>query len=137
MPQAKSRQHTGRVGLDLRARPGQAQDGGGFSSAGVKAQRMRGWLPLPWRRTRPPRGGLPPELAASPLTAPAPRRRRLHPALLALICIQALLAGAAAWVLTSSTWQVRYVRVQGTNDAVVVQAIQALPLIGCDVFRCD
>ncbi len=98
---------------------------------------MRGWLPLPWRRTRPPRGGLPPELAASPLTAPAPRRRRLHPALLALICIQALLAGAAAWVLTSSTWQVRYVRVQGTNDAVVAQAIQALPLTGCDVFRCD
>lgn len=51
--------------------------------------------------------------------------------------MQALLAGAAAWALTSSTWQVRYVRVQGTNDAVVAQAIQALPLTGCNVFRCD
>jgi hypothetical protein len=55
----------------------------------------------------------------------------------ALICIQALLAGAAVWVLTSPTWQVRHVRVQGTNDAVVAQAIQALPLTGCDIFRCD
>jgi cell division septal protein FtsQ len=91
---------------------------------------------LPWRR---PSGSYPTSLPlspASPLTATARRRRlRLHPALAALLVVQALVAGLATWALTS--WQVRSVRVQGASDAVVTRAIEALPLTGCVIFRCD
>jgi hypothetical protein len=43
----------------------------------------------------------------------------------------------AGWGLTSPTWQVRHLRVEGTRDPVLLDTIQQLPLTGCNIFRCD
>lgn len=65
------------------------------------------------------------------------RRRRVHPALIALILAQIGLVAVAAWGLTSPTWQVRHLRVEGTRDPALLGAIQRMPLTGCNIFRCD
>lgn len=52
---------------------------------------------------------------------------------LALVALLAL----GVWALTGTTWTVRTVRVEGTSDRDLVTRIQALPLAGCDIFRCD
>lgn len=77
---------------------------------------------------------------ARPSPPEAGGRKRKLPrriALLALVCAQVLFAGVALWAVTSSYWQVHHVRVEGTDDAVVVRAIEAMPLTGCNIFRCD
>src|SRR5260221_6043107 len=67
------------------------------------------------------------------------RRRRVRGrlGLAALLLVQAAFAGLVIWALTSPTWQVRYVQVEGTDDAALATAVQALPLTGCNIFRCD
>lgn len=52
------------------------------------------------------------------------------------VALVALLA-LGVWALTGTTWTVRTVRVEGTSDRGLVTRIQALPLTGCDIFRCD
>lgn len=47
------------------------------------------------------------------------------------------LVALALWGLTSPTWQVRHIRVEGTSDPVLLRTIQQLPLAGCNIFRCD
>ena len=41
------------------------------------------------------------------------------------------------WALAAPTWRVGTLRVTGTSDPRIVAAIRALPLLGCDAFRCD
>ena len=67
------------------------------------------------------------------------RRRRVRGrlGLAALLLVQAAFAGLVIWALTSPTWQVRYVQVEGTGDTALAAAVQALPLTGCNIFRCD
>lgn len=75
---------------------------------------------------------------ASPADVSSRKRklpRRL--ALLTLVCAQVLFAVVALWAATSPYWQVRHVRVEGTDDAIVLRAIETLPLTGCNIFRCD
>jgi hypothetical protein len=55
----------------------------------------------------------------------------------ALVVAQIAFATTIVWALTSPTWQVRYVRIVGTDDARLTQTIEALPLTGCNIFRCD
>src|SRR5258708_9977364 len=67
------------------------------------------------------------------------RRRRVRGrlGLAALLLVQAAFAGLVIWALTSPTWQVRYVQVEGTDDTGLAAAVQTLPLTGCNIFRCD
>jgi len=65
------------------------------------------------------------------------RRVRGRLGLAALLLVQAAFAGLVIWALTSPTWQVRYVQVEGTDDTALATAVQTLPLTGCNIFRCD
>lgn len=64
-------------------------------------------------------------------------RRARRIALVALICAQVLVAATTVWALSTPRFQTRQIRVDGTGDALVVRHIQALPLGGCNIFRCD
>jgi hypothetical protein len=57
--------------------------------------------------------------------------------LVALLAAYLACIGLFVWALTSPTWQVRHVQVVGTGDATLISTIEALPLRGCDIFRCD
>src|SRR5262245_33751109 len=122
--------HAGWLGADLRPRP---RYYAGDRAGGAKGKGRH--LRLPWRRepNAPPVG--------RPLAGRQQQggRRIRHPALLGLALVQGLFVGVAVWALTSPVWQVRHIQVemQGADDAVVVQAVQALPLTGCNIFRCD
>ena len=118
----------GRLGTDLRPRPG-----------GYPGERARGAKQKDWR-VRPPlrrKASAPPAGRLRAREQDQGGGRSWHPALLGLAIVQGILVGIAIWALTSPVWQVRHVQVQGTDDAVVAQAIQALPLTGCNIFRCD
>ncbi len=124
---------------------------------GVDLRAGRNVLPpipslAPQRAETPPRenpGALsaPPQVATAPtLAAPSripagrparPHHRTRRMALIALLLAQVLVAGAAAWALTTPTFETRRVAVAGTSDALVVQRIEAMPLTGCNLFRCD
>jgi hypothetical protein len=81
---------------------------------------------------------LPPrlELPSAPKRTRA-KRRITHPGLVALLVAQLVFLALGTWGLTSTRWQVRQVQIAGTNDATLIAAIRALPLTGCNVFRCD
>lgn len=64
-------------------------------------------------------------------------RRRVRNAIIGILLVQALFGALILWAVTSPTWQVRWVRVQGTQDAMLLSAIHKLPLTGCNVFHCD
>lgn len=92
---------------------------------------------LAWRLSLP---RLRERIASLPLkqrqpSHPAAGRSTFHSALIVAFVIQLLLATAAIW--TVSTWQVRHIRIQGSNDPLVTQHIAALPLANCLVIRCD
>jgi hypothetical protein len=80
-----------------------------------------------------PRYGGPPRHTRQPRRSWA----RRHPALIALLCAQIVLLGLAIWALTSPTWRITSVRVQGTSDPIIVNAIARMPLTGCIFFLCD
>ncbi|HLY30357.1 MAG TPA: hypothetical protein VKQ36_04985 [Ktedonobacterales bacterium] len=61
--------------------------------------------------------------------------RRLTLTALILACLATAL-GLPAWALTSPTWRVRHIIIQGTTDPSVITFIQQLPLTGCDIFLC-
>ncbi|HKT37723.1 MAG TPA: hypothetical protein VJR48_05085, partial [Ktedonobacterales bacterium] len=54
-----------------------------------------------------------------------------------LLCAQIVLLGLAIWALTSPTWRISSVRVEGSSDPVVLNAIARMPLTGCIFFLCD
>src|SRR5258708_29326694 len=120
----------GRVGEDLRTAPG-APAGAASRRARTDARprntllpRLKRWQPAPGAVRR---GDM-----------DARRRRgRGRLGLAALLLVQAAFAGLVIWALTSPTWQVRYVQVEGTDDTALAAAVQALPLTGCNIFRCD
>lgn len=114
-----------RVGLDLRAGASRAR------AFVTHSTQRRPLAPAPHDSTRTPA-----------LSRPRPqgfsqRRLRIHPALIALLIAQIALVALAVWGLTSPTWRVRHIRVEGTSDPVLLQAIQQLPLTGCNIFHCD
>lgn len=88
-----------------------------------------------------------PHIAAAPPRAAPSRSRAGHPtrshrrtrriALIALLLAQVLVAAAAVWALNTPRFQTRRIEVAGTSDALVVQRIEAMPLTGCNIFRCD
>lgn len=49
----------------------------------------------------------------------------------------ALLLALLAWLFTSSYWQARAVRIQGTSDPTLLALVHAQRLTGCNAFRCD
>lgn len=63
--------------------------------------------------------------------------RRTRVAIIAILLIQGVFGALILWAVTSPTWQVRWVRVDGTSDATLIAAIHKLPLTGCNVFHCD
>lgn len=121
----------GRVGLDLRAGADRAR---AFvvrgSQRGFPAQRGSA-APMKPRGVRPASVSRPQPHSASQ------RRLRIHPALIGLLLAQIALVALAIWGLTSPTWQVRHIRIEGTHDPTLLHAIQQLPLTGCNIFRCD
>jgi len=118
----------GRLGTDLHPRTG------GYIGPRVRGAKRDRWrVQLPWRH----QASVPQVRRPLAREQQLGRRRIQHPALLGLAIVQGLLVGVAIWALTSPVWQVRRVQVQGTEDAVVARAIQALPLTGCNIFRCD
>lgn len=86
---------------------------------------------------KPPSASRPPAASRPRPRLTGRRRLHIHPALKGLLVAQVALIALAIWGLTSPTWQVRHIRVEGTNDPVLRQAIQQLPLTGCNIFRCD
>ncbi|HEX8033808.1 MAG TPA: FtsQ-type POTRA domain-containing protein [Ktedonobacterales bacterium] len=120
-----------RVGLDLRT---------GASRARASVMRSRQHRPIATHGDAFPMK--PPSARPPAVSRPRPRltgqgRLHIHPALKGLLVAQVALIALAIWGLTSPTWQVRHIRVEGTNDPVLRQAIQQLPLTGCNIFRCD
>jgi POTRA domain, FtsQ-type len=121
------------------------------ASAPLAALSERGYAPPPpaRRRTRSaagrPRMELPPLPGARHLETGAPlipvtAKRGAwwrRPGPLALLVAPLALVVLALWAVTTPRFQVRTVRIEGTSDARIVAAIRALPLGGCDVFRCD
>jgi POTRA domain-containing FtsQ-type protein len=101
------------------------------------------------RRMRPdaakPRTELPPLPGARHLETdtpliPATAKRTAwwrRPRVLALLVTPLALGMLALWAVTTPRFQVRTVRIEGTSDPQLIAAIRALPLGGCDVFRCD
>ncbi len=63
-----------------------------------------------------------------------PRRMR---AILASLLVLLVCAGFGLWLLAGSTWQIRSVRLEGTNDPTVRAAIGGLDLRGQNIFRSD
>lgn len=135
-PAAPAATRPGGVGVDLRAgrhalppiptgprheAPPPRADQGAYSVASHVA-------------TAPPLAA-PPRIPAGHLARPHRRTRRI--ALLALLMAQVLVAAAAVWALTTPTFQTRRIAVAGTGDALVARRIEAMPLTGCNIFRCD
>ncbi len=120
----------GRVGEDLRTAPG--AQAGAASRRARTASRPRETLLPRLKRWQPAPGAL-----RRGDTDARRRRVRERLGLAALLLVQAAFAGLVIWALTSPPWQVRYVQVEGTDDAALAAAIQALPLTGCNIFRCD
>lgn len=144
---ASTPQREGRTGVDMRAAGGTGQRKP--VSGPQTAPRERA---LPWRRTRhstplpvstslAPQANMaaPMETVTEALLARTSKRRRIRINVgLALLAVaQIAVLGLIAWGLTSPTWQVRYVQVEGTQDATLAAAIRKLPLTGCNIFRCD
>ncbi|MGZ3680168.1 MAG: cell division protein FtsQ/DivIB [Ktedonobacterales bacterium] len=135
-PSTRSRAGTStgrRVGLDLRT---------GASRARASVMRRGQHRPIPITTHGDASPIKPPSARPPAASRPRPRltsRRSLHihPALKGLLVAQVALIALAIWGLTSPTWQVRHIRVEGTSDPVLRQAIQQLPLTGCNIFRCD
>ncbi len=131
---------SGRAGIDLRSQP---------LPAASHVRRVPRGRPRPRPRPQSPHGmraTIPPALAIgvgqlAGTARAASRGRRLSPRLrlelVVLALVQGAIIGLVWWALTAPTWQVRQIRVDGTDDPRVVAAIQALPLTGCDIFRCD
>ena len=117
----------GRVGVDVR---------GGYVPP---SRPLESAAPRAPSRSRPGSGVAP--ITTRPTTPistrPRARRRHFHPALIILACAQVALIAVALWALLAPTWQVRHVRVTGTDDPVLHAAIARLHLGGCDIFRCD
>lgn len=112
----------GRAGIDLRAQP---------SAKRSVSARMPQRKQLSTNISQP----LPGQRIATGL---AQRRgRRLPVRAIALAWASLLVVGAIVWVLTGAQWQVRHVNVEGTSDPTIIHAIDALPLTGCNIFRCD
>lgn len=63
--------------------------------------------------------------------------QRARIAIISILLVQAVFGGLILWAVTSPTWQVRWVRVDGTQDATLLSVIHKLPLTGCNVFHCD
>lgn len=147
---ASTPQREGRTGVDLRAAGGPGRREPVSGPRTTTRERALPWrhtqrsTPLPAstspaaQETRETMAGSIATVAET-LGARRPKRRRIRInvglALLALIQIAVL--GLIAWGLTSPTWQVRYVQVEGTQDTTLVAAIRKLPLTGCNIFRCD
>jgi cell division septal protein FtsQ len=123
----------GRIGVDLRARSPLV------GTLGVLPQpKRRGGEQQAARSKAVANVAMRPQAAAQPGSMKPKRRRgKRRVVLLALVAAQVAFACVAGWTLTSPTWQVRGVRVEGTDDALLVQTIEALPLTGCNIFRCD
>ena len=70
---------------------------------------------------------------------PRPRRRRWRPTLIGMALAQVICVALVLWALTGPTWQVRALRVEfaGVDDPTLRAAIIALPLTGCNIFRCN
>lgn len=56
---------------------------------------------------------------------------------LATLAVLGALAATLNWALTAPYWRVRHIVIQGTSDVAARRDIYALPLGGCDIFRCD
>ncbi len=142
----------GEAGQAMRATRGQKHE---KRHEGARAPRTalseRGYTPPPPtpRRMRSaatkPRMELPPLPGArhlevgAPLIPVTPKRRAWwrRPRVLALLVAPLALVMLALWAVTTPRFQVRTVRIEGASDPQLVAAIRALPLAGCDVFRCD
>ena len=123
--------HTGRTGVDLRARVPSAP------RPAPAASRPSRRLALPWKRFARPAQPLQPPSSPRNARSAVRRSRRSAIALIGLVVVQALFLAAIAWGLTSPTFQARSVQVQGTSDPMLLAAIHRLPLSGCNIFRCD
>jgi cell division septal protein FtsQ len=118
----------GRIGMDLRARAPQMEalprpKPRRGDTVATKAQVVAATAPRL-------------QTAAQP-SVQKPRHRKRRTALLVLLAAQVAFACVMGWALTSPTWRVRHVEVEGTGDATLIRAIEALPLTGCNIFRCD
>lgn len=121
----------GLVDIDLRA-------GNTLSSLGRRASRPLRGLPTESSPRRvearvgvdiDPRGHI---------RAGGPRlSQRARVAIISILLIQGIFGGLILWAVTSPTWQVRWVRVEGTQDTALLGMIHHLPLTGCNVFHCD
>ncbi|MFI5275035.1 MAG: cell division protein FtsQ/DivIB, partial [Ktedonobacterales bacterium] len=132
LPHPSAREpRAGSAGTDLRA-------GRGVSPALSRPRTSRGSAPAAADAGALYQPRVPSVPVAAHVLSPYPSRRRSRRlALLALVCAQLLVAGGALWALTAPTFQARHVRVVGTSDTAVVRAVEALPLDGCDIFRCN
>ena len=158
--------HEGRTGVDLRAAEGAGRREPLSGPRPKLRERARTVPLLPWRRNRRGTQAVAAKSTTMPaathatthvtthatigtvtesLAARGPRRKRsrrrihINVGLALLALAQVAVLGLIAWGLTSPTWQVRYVQVQmqGMQDTALVEAIQKLPLTGCNIFRCD
>jgi hypothetical protein len=75
----------------------------------------------------------------APLVPVTAKRRAWwrRPGPLALLAAPLALVMLALWAVTTPRFQVRTVRIEGASDPQLIAAVRALPLGGCDVFRCD
>lgn len=129
--QARRGPREGRLGVDLRGEAGTQRDA----------------LDAPFRAATRPRRKTPWSMAGAmsgrtpPVSGPGTRRgrRRLFPspAVTLLLAAQVAILIVAGWALTSPVWEARHVVVEGTRDQTLVAAVEALPLTGCNIFRCD
>lgn len=79
-----------------------------------------------------------PSMQAGPRSAMVERGRLRRLSRLALVAgLLAALGAGAVWLYTGQYWQVRSVAVEGTRDAQVIAAVQALPLTGANILRAD
>jgi POTRA domain, FtsQ-type len=119
----------GRLGVDLRGQPGTQRDALDAPFRAAARPRLRkSWSPT----ATTSRGG-------NPLNGARRARRRVFPspAVTLLLAAQVAILIVAGWALTSPAWEARQVVVEGTRDQTLVAAIEALPLTGCNIFRCD
>lgn len=128
--------------------PGKPHDAARTARAALSERGYTPPRPARWHvraAALPPRTELPPlpgarHLATDASLIPTPPKRRpwwRRPRRLALLAAPLALVILALWAVTTPRFQVRTVRIEGTSDPQLVAAIRALPLGGCDVFRCD
>jgi hypothetical protein len=118
-----------------------------WSGHAATMQRIAWWRrvwPSRWRRprgipTRRPearvRPGMPWPVQRVAVRHSAPRR--WHTALIGALVLLVIAASAVAVALALPGWQVRRIRVTGTDDAALVAAVRALPLADCLAPLCD